>query len=127
LENGMIRFSCLNCGKPLRVDDNLAGKGIECRHCSSPQEVPYLPENVQLPATKKSSSGREMLLPIVRAVVWSVFVLVALVLASSYSTISSRKEISAIQQAALAADACFWLILWYGIARAIDSVTRWRS
>jgi hypothetical protein len=31
---------------------------------------------------------------------------------------------SAVQEAALAVDACFWLILAYVVARAVDSMLR---
>jgi hypothetical protein len=35
------------------------------------------------------------------------------------------KAQSAIQEASIAANACFWIMFPYIIARAVDSATRW--
>ena len=36
----MIHFLCADCGRSLRVADNLAGKEVLCRYCDEPQDVP---------------------------------------------------------------------------------------
>ena len=36
----IIHFNCFDCGKPLQVSDDLAGKKIKCRHCDETQDVP---------------------------------------------------------------------------------------
>ncbi|HEV3447565.1 MAG TPA: hypothetical protein VG099_23215 [Gemmataceae bacterium] len=44
---------------------------------------------------------------------------------SHYSTLTSgNREMSAIQQAGAAADACVYIIAAYAVARAIDSICR---
>lgn len=44
----MIRFSCGNCGKPLRAPVGLAGKKGRCAQCGAVNGVPALPVNVEV-------------------------------------------------------------------------------
>lgn len=115
----MIQFECLDCGKPLRVDESLAGKRIKCRHCDEAQQVPTRPD---APMPRFALSPIDVVLANLRILVWLVFLVIAGFIMMGY--ITTPKAANVLHQAAAAADGCFWLILAYAIARAIDSMTR---
>ncbi len=124
----MLHFDCDECGKPLQVDDSLAGRQIKCRHCHATQEVPE-PEPepkrvIAVPASpieKAKSRGCFLIgLDVARILVWIVlFFDVTYILNTSYPAVL-RTATSAPQQAFMAGDACVWLIGSYLLARAID-------
>jgi len=63
--------------------------------------------------------------PFIAKVTWAVFLpLVGLVFLFHRLVQFGSKEITAIQQAAVAAETCVWLIMGYVICRAIESLCR---
>jgi len=130
----MIHFNC-TCGKTLKVDDELAGHRVKCRHCGKAHEVPEAPEVPESePETKPTLQALDTSSPRYRAktrgyllialdalriFVWIGCVVYTATLLNGYSTVLKTAQ-TAPQQAFFAADACLWLIVGYVIARAID-------
>src|SRR5947209_6266140 len=54
-----IGFGCQECGRLLRVKDELAGKRIKCPHCGCPQPVPREEPIEQEPQPVAQSVSRE--------------------------------------------------------------------
>ncbi len=54
-----IKFDCPECGKPLSIKDELAGRRIKCPRCSEPVTVPEEEEEeAPPPPSKKARPGR---------------------------------------------------------------------
>jgi hypothetical protein len=71
----------------------------------------------------RTPMGGGMGWPTIRLVAWAVCVLWTGGACLFYLGSMSKAQ-SAIQEASLAANACFWVIVAYVIARAVDSVSR---
>src|SRR5947209_5744244 len=52
----MIRLSCLQCGKKLKVKDDLAGKKVRCPQC---KELLEIPKPISEDATVAPSAARQ--------------------------------------------------------------------
>lgn len=96
-----VACTCPDCFHVYIVPDSLEGS-MPCPKC-------------------EAWSASAVALPIIRAVVWTMFLAWSLFVMIWYFRTGERVNVPA------AVDGCFWLILAYGVARAIDSMTRWRN
>jgi hypothetical protein len=129
----MIRVTCPTCGTAIQAGDDTGGKATRCPKCREPIRVPGaapappadgpLPKAAPpAPAEAEPDRPRRRGGP-VRAVAWALFLAWAGGVALFHLLMLHAAE-SATQQAAASAEMCFWLILGYTVARALDSVTR---
>jgi hypothetical protein len=58
-----------------------------------------------------------------RAVVWSLALIATIIIGVGFMALSKKVE-TVMQQAAIAAEGCFWLVLALLVARSVDGLTR---
>jgi hypothetical protein len=121
----MIRFACPHCNTRLKAHDDRAGATMPCPDCRQPVVVPAAVALDDLMAGRTQLPPLRLLLPVVRAAAWGVCLLWAGVVVLNYLSAYSQGSPNAIQEAGLASGSCFWVIVAYVGARAIDSATRW--
>jgi hypothetical protein len=126
-----IIFDCPECRASLEFGDAAAGNTVTCPGCKTIVPVPQPEKDLSIvslptpfPPTRDVRRAWRFSLSVLRAIVWSSCVLFCGAVAVEYLRMLDKAQ-SAIQEASLAATACFWIILPYIVARAIDSATRW--
>ena len=140
-----IKFSCRECDTALVVLDELAGRLMQCPTCHEEIDIPgdLVPRiNRRKPEAPPDSwsilsdpykvfraigaiTSRflDALAGLCRALIWIGVLIFVPVTCSNYSSLlSSHEKVSAIQQAAAAADACVYIIAVYVFARAVEGL-----
>lgn len=142
-----MRVACHQCQSVLKAPARLAGTSIKCPRCSATLLLPNAPQphpsplesatasddlirvigaihDVRDAVEESNESGGGVVAVVLRSVAWFCAIVWTFFVAFSYMKDSQAATINAIQQAALAADSCFWILAPYIIARGFDSATR---
>jgi hypothetical protein len=125
-----IECSCPECAYHYEIAEDLAGKTVLCPDCQArfkPINPAAASQQIRSRKCDQSNTVKErpiVVLPIIRAVVWSLCVAAVGLFGLLYITGLAQCN-GAIQEASLAANACVWIITAYVVARAIDSAIRW--
>jgi hypothetical protein len=141
----MIEFACPACHAALSVRDENAGLKGRCPKCGEKRLVPHtsaprdrhqggpalstdslgIDEERREPgqAGRREISALVVVLFVFRCVMWAACVFWVFVCIVDWHMRLPRAQ-SAVQEAALAAATCVWIISAYVVCRAIDSATR---
>jgi hypothetical protein len=110
----MIRWECRHCGTRATMDDDAAGLKTRCPGCGAVGRVPDPGDS----AARRRLTARGY---VVRMVVW-VLCLMGVASLALEQTTGSRRDVSAFQQAARAAETTAYCLLGYVFCRAVEGV-----